>query len=316
MRSKIYRIKPLIESRVWGGQKLQEQFGYQTDLENIAEAYHVIAIPNHLDNEVEGTNLHLSEFYHENRSLFDCDSEDLPVRLVSACASGRLSYHLHPTDQYGLEHEGMRGKLEGSFTLRQSSEEYEMFLGHNAKTKEEFISLVEEGNWDQLMRMVKVKYGDYVHMPIGTLHGEGGDGSDICIAFSTNGDVTYRLYDYGRVDPKRPLSVNDVIENVNIPDNKTLPQTIIPIQENGYLIYHYYSNPGEYVGKRILVRDSCEYELEEFMFILCVEGSGFIEDIAIKAGDTIFIPAHYGKLKIRGKLDLCILSYLSLAKEL
>lgn len=307
---KIYRITPILEERIWGGQLLKERFHYDTDLENIAEAYHVIAIPGHLDNLVADTGEPLSVFFQKNRELFDCNCSFLPVRMVSACADGRLSYHLHPTDAYGLEHEGMRGKIEGGFTLTQSQEEYEMYLGHNARTREEFAAMVHEGRWEELMRRVRVKYGDFVHMPIGTLHGESGDGTEIMVAFSTNGDITYRLYDYGRVDPKRPLHEEKVIEVVNVPDNTIGSRTVLPRKEEGCLIYDYYSGEGEYVGKRVKTCGEGRFGLEEFMFILCVEGEGDIGGYSIEAGETLFVPAHFGTLQIRGRLDLCILSYI------
>ena len=52
MKKRIYRIEPILEERVWGGQKIREKFQYKTDLKNIAQVYHVIGIPNHLDNLV------------------------------------------------------------------------------------------------------------------------------------------------------------------------------------------------------------------------------------------------------------------------
>ena len=46
------------------------------------------------------------------------------------------------------------------------------------------------------------------------------------------------------------------------------------------------------------------------MFILCGDGTGEINDESVKPGETIFIPADYGELTIKGKMDLFILSYI------
>lgn len=46
---KLYKILPVFEERLWGGQRLRERFGYRSGLKNIAEVYNVIAIPGHLD---------------------------------------------------------------------------------------------------------------------------------------------------------------------------------------------------------------------------------------------------------------------------
>lgn len=305
-----YRIKPILEERLWGGTRIIEKFHYETDLKKVAEVYHVIAIPNHLDNVVLDTGENLSDFYHNHRELFNCSSPDLPVRLVSANPDGKLSYHLHPTDEYGLTHEGMRGKIEGGFTIEETGEEYETILGHNAKTLDEFKEWVRTEQWDKLFRKIKGHVGDYSHTPIGTLHGESGDGSTIMIAFSTNGDVTYRLYDYGRDDPTRPLNQQAVFDNVTIPDNTITGYRVEPHTKDGCLIYDYYEKKQEYVGKRIKVDGEGTYELKEFMFVLGLQGTGSINGYTINPGETLFIPANSGILSIKGKgLDMAVLSY-------
>lgn len=308
--SKFYHLKPIIEERVWGGQLIQKQFNYKTELNNIAEVYHVIAIPKHLDNIVEEENICLSEFYPKHKELFDCSCEELPVRLVTACAAGKLSCHLHPTDEYGLSHEGMRGKVEGSYVITDNDCEVDFYLGHNAKTKEEFNELVDNGEWSKLLRKVKGRLTDFCHTPIGTLHAESGDGSVIDVAFSSNGDVTYRLYDYDRNDPKRPLNVKAVKDNVNIPDDKIAPYHVEPYEKNGCLIYDYYSKEKEYVGVRIKTTPNSFYNREQFMFILCTGGETKINEYSIKPGETLFIPAHSGDLHFSGEADLAILSYI------
>lgn len=306
-----YHIMPIYEERIWGGNQLKEKFHYETELSNIAEAYHVIAIPNHLDNIVCEENIPLSEFYKKHPDLFNCGTEELPVRLVSACAKDKLSCHLHPTDKYALEHEGMRGKVEGSYVITEEDAEVEFCLGHTAKTKEEFINMVNNKEWENLLRKVKGKMTDFCHTPIGTLHAEEGDGNYISIAFSSNGDVTYRLYDYERNDPARPLNVQAVIDNVNIPDNTIKPYSVEPYEKNGCLVYDYHAEAGAYVGVRLKTSAGASYEREEFMFILCTGGETDINGYHIKPGETLFIPAGSGRLDFSGTADLAVLSYIN-----
>ncbi len=308
--SVFYHITPILEERVWGGSLIQEKFHYKTDLKNIAEAYHVIAIPGHLDNMVGEEDVPLSQFYKEHRELFDCMPDELPVRLVSACAAGKLSCHLHPTDAYGLENEGMRGKVEGTYTLTEEDMDVEYCMGHTARTKEEFVKMVEQGEWDKLLRRFKGKLTDFCHTPIGTLHAEEGDGRYISIAYSSNGDVTYRLFDYERNDPKRPLNIQAVIDNVNIPDARIKPYPVKPYEKNGCLVYDYHCEPGAYVGVRLKTAAGASYEREEFMFILCTDGETEINGYRITPGETLFIPAHSGRLSFTGNADLAVLSYI------
>ena len=110
MPNQIYQILPVFEERLWGGQRLRERFGYQSDLKNIAEVYNVIAIPGHLDCTVADTGEKLSLFYHTHRELFDCETPEMPVRMIMCAAKEPLSIQIHPDDDYALAHEGMRGK--------------------------------------------------------------------------------------------------------------------------------------------------------------------------------------------------------------
>lgn len=309
MEKKIYRVEPILEERVWGGQKIREKFHYKTDLKNIAQVYHVIAIPGHLDNKME-TGEYLSEFYHKNRALFQCQAEDLPVRLVTCCAAAPLSIHLHPHDDYALVHEGMRGKIEGGVEIEAKDEYYTARVGHVAKTREEFIEMVEAGDFENLMGREERKVGEFHPVPYGQLHGGSGDRQNIDVAWSTNGDVTYRLYDRGRNDPNRKLHIKEVLDTVPIPDNPVEYVQPIPYKQNGCLLYDYYAEPGEYVARRIKSDETAEFQDDKFMFILCGDGSGYINDISLHPGETIFVPAEYGKLSLKGKMDLFILSYI------
>jgi mannose-6-phosphate isomerase len=120
-----------------------------------------------------------------------------------------MSIQLHPDDDYAMKHEGKKGKPDGVFFIEG---EGEMVLGHNAKTKEEFLELMNEGNWDQLVRKIRVKKGDFVDVPFGTLHAFGA--GFLLIEFTQNADLTYRLYDYDRIDPitntQRTLHIRQV----------------------------------------------------------------------------------------------------------
>jgi mannose-6-phosphate isomerase len=40
-------------------------------------------------------------------------------------------------------------------------EDTEIIFGHTASTKEEFVEMIENGQWNKLLRRVKVKSGDF-----------------------------------------------------------------------------------------------------------------------------------------------------------
>ncbi len=310
MDKRIYFIEPILEERIWGGQRLKEKYRIQTDLKNIAEIYTVIAIPGHLDCDVRGTGRKLSEFYHLHPELFGSETPDMPVRMIVGNSADRLSIQLHPDDEYGLLHSGMRGKPEGCVFF-EGEGEGSMVFGHYARTKEEFIHLSRTGQWDKLLKYVPIRKDSFVHIPYGTLHAFGAGG--LCAAFSTNGDVTYRLYDYDRVDQAtgkpRQLHVQEVYDNITVPDADREAVRVEPFQKDGCEICLYHDEPGCYTGGRLIVRGQGTYRQDEFLFMTCINGRGTIDGVPVGELDTVFLPQDYGAIGIQGDLDLVFVSY-------
>lgn len=309
MEQKIYRIKPVFEERMWGGQHLIEKYHYQTELKNIAESYCCIAIPNHLDCDVIDTGDKLSDFYHQNRELFGSDTDDIPIRLTVESVLDNMSVQIHPEDEYALEHFHQYGKPGGILYLEGTPTD--LLLGHHAKTKEEFIQWNETRQFDKLFRFVDYVPGDFIHIPANTLHSFRIRG--IMIAFARNSDVTLRLYDYDRMDPKtgkpRKMHVKEVYENVTIPDDQILP-TRGRIVEQGALTHTvYYDAPGEYTAGRVQVKEKASFGLNEFYFLFCVNGGGTVNGQRFQMGDVLFVPQKFGPIDLAGDMDFVYCSY-------
>ena len=309
MEQKIYRIKPVFEERMWGGQHLIEKYHYQTELKNIAESYCCIAIPNHLDCDVIDTGDKLSDFYHQNRELFGSDTDDIPIRLTVESVLDNMSVQIHPEDEYALEHFHQYGKPGGILYLEGTPTD--LLLGHHARTKEEFIQWNETRQFDKLFRFVDYVPGDFIHIPANTLHSFRIRG--IMIAFARNSDVTLRLSDYDRMDPKtgkpRKMHVKEVYENVTIPDDQILP-TRGSIVEQGALTHTvYYDAPGEYTAGRVQVKEKASFGLDEFYFLFCVNGGGTVNGQRFQMGDVLFVPQKFGPIDLAGDMDFVYCSY-------
>ena len=310
MKQKLYRLEPVFEERLWGTQRLREKYGYETDLDNIAEVYNVCAMPGHLDNVVSGTGLFLSEFYREHRELFGCDTEEMPVEVCMAHSNSYLSVQVHPDDAYAFLHEGSRGRPEGGVVI-EADGDCRVVLGHHAKTREEFKELAEKGEWDRLLRYIETKPDQYTQTPAWTLHAFCPNA--LVVAFSTNADITYRLYDYERLDPKtgrlRQLHTQQVIDHVTVPDDTI--QAFYPEvrREQGCEICQYHDEPGAFTCGRIKVSGTGRYETDDFMFYVCVDGAGTINRVPVKGGETLFAPKGFGVAVFEGELDLMYVTY-------
>lgn len=307
---KLYKIVPVFEARLWGGQAIREKFGYETDLPNIAEVYNVVALPGHLDNEVEGTGMTLSEFFAAHPELFDCDWDRVPVETCIAYAVEILSIQVHPDDDYGLQHDGMRGRPEGVVVF-DGLEDNRVVVGHHAQSLDQFKEWAEGQEWDKLLRHVNLKKNDFINIPAGTLHAFGA--GSIAVAFSPNSDITYRLYDFDRVDPAtgqpRALHTQQVYDTITVPDDQVVPVPPVPVEEGGLEGTLYHDDPGSYTAGRVRSTGRGTFSRPEFVFFTCIEGAGRIGDLDIKAGETVFVPARFGEVDIEGELDLMYVSY-------
>lgn len=305
---KIYHIRPLYKSFIWGGHKLIEFFNLETTMENIGTVYHVISLPGELDNIVEETNQPLSIFFEENRELFGISTSYFPIRMTTTANEGFQSYQLHPNDEYALSHENQQGKVSGAVALEESDKVSTRLFGNKAKNIEEFKKLVLAKDWDNLFTTLDVKDGDFVHTPAGVIHGGYGDGQ-ITSTFGTNGDITYRFYDLDRNDPNRPLHLQEVFDCATVPEVPFESKHVEPKKYGKLDIYDYYDIAGEYVAKRIKCHGEGTYNYQEFMFISCVGGCGTINDEKITLGETLFIPKDFKDLTLIGEMDLIIVSY-------
>lgn len=124
---------------------------------------------------------------------------------------------VHPDDQYGLANEGEFGKTECWYVLS-ADEGAEIVFGHNATSKSEFRSMIEQNKWTELLRSVKVKAGDFFYFPSGTVHAIGQ--GVMVLETQQSSDTTYRLYDYYRKDntgKPRELHIEKSIDVTTIP---------------------------------------------------------------------------------------------------
>lgn len=72
-------------------------------------------------------------------------------------ANDNLSVQVHPNDEYAKKNEnGELGKTECWYVI-DCSDDAEIIIGHNAKSHKEFVNMVNNNEWDKLLRKVNIK---------------------------------------------------------------------------------------------------------------------------------------------------------------
>lgn len=106
----------------------------------------------------------------------------------------------------------------------------------------------------------------------------------------------------------RPIQPEAVYENVNLPDKLIGFQYFPAAEEFGCRVTRYWDEPGLYTLMRIQTDGEGHFLHERFAFYTCVKGEGTINDVPVRQGDTVLVPAGTGWIHLHGALDLFLAS--------
>ncbi|CRZ35127.1 mannose-6-phosphate isomerase type 1 [Herbinix hemicellulosilytica] len=304
-------IDPVFKSMVWGGNRLKTEFGYDIPDEHTGECWAISAHPNGDCTIKNGTfkGKSLSWLWENKRELFGNRTEErFPLLVKIIDAKEDLSIQVHPDDKYAYENEnGSFGKTECWYIL-DCKENGEIVIGHNAKDKEELKQMIEHKKWDELIRVCPIKKGDFFQITPGTVHAI--KGGTMLLETQQSSDVTYRLYDYDRLDNGKPrqLHIKQSIDVINCPHMDAQTGGKI-IKDKRWEIRELISCPYYTVKKIDLWGELKLAQDKDFMNVSIIEGDGEIDGIKVSKGDHFILPHGYGEFKLKGDMEL-IISYI------
>lgn len=306
--SEILRLAPAFKDYLWGGSIIKEKYGV-TDMDKVAEAW---VLSTHkdgqsvvIDGSLKGKTLAevLTLMGEEALGKNAADFEMFPQMIKIIDAEQSLSIQVHPSDEYALKNEGQYGKTEMWYILDAKDGAGIYYSVKKECTKEELQAAIESGKIDDVLSFIPVKKGESYFIPSGTVHAIG---AGLLIAeVQQNSNVTYRVYDYGRVgaDGKpRELHIEKALEVANLTsiknENKKTAQAlpdgkITPICSCPYFGVTEIEIDGQY---KFTPKDS-------FVCVLITNGQGTINGKEFGQYDTFFLPADIGEVSLSGKFD-------------
>ncbi len=126
---------------------------------------------------------------------------DFPLLAKFIDAAQPLSIQVHPDDAYAHTHEretGFHGKTEAWYIL-QAEEGATVLYGLNeTHSPADFREAIDSGAIEGLFHRLPVRAGDVIFVSAGTIHAI--DSGITLFEIQQKSDLTYRVYDYGRVD--------------------------------------------------------------------------------------------------------------------
>ena len=293
----LVKLKPGVKDYIWGGTYFKK-FNKGTSLDRVSECWELSVRDN--DSSI------IASGKDEGKRLVDVlTKEDIgpvmdrfpyfPLLIKLIDAKENLSVQVHPSDDYALKYEQSFGKSE-MWHIISADEGSGLYVGLNKDySKEEIERALKEGSILNCLNFFKVKPGDTFVINPGTIHAIGAGVR--LIEIQQNSNLTYRLYDYNRVDKDgnpRELHIKKALDVIDYKQYKVVKSTNELLADNKY-----------FTVKEVNFDKELEINANERAFIsfTFLEGEGKVDDIPYSKYDTFFLP--YGKkclIKGKGKV--------------
>lgn len=314
----IMKLLPSGKDYLWGGTRLREEYGKKIDLTPLAETWECSVHPDGpsvVDNgEFKGQTLTEVLKQHPEYLGNKVKNGELPILVKFIDAKQDLSVQVHPDDEYAQVHEHQNGKTEMWYVI-DAEEGASIIYGFKHKVTEKILRhAIETGTLDKHLQKVEVHKGDTFFVPAGTVHGIG---KGILIAeIQESSNVTYRVYDYNRVDKngkKRELHFEKAVSVMNMgisPDIRQKPRIVKyqPGCSKELLCCCKY-----FETELIRVTKGFSFSVMDssFQVIMCLDGCGQVETMDVDCkpvrfgkGDTLFLPAKCGRCLVIGNISI------------
>ncbi len=307
-------LEPVGKDYIWGGTRLKTEYGKNIDMTPLAETWecstHSDGPSRIVNGEFAGRTLDVVLREHPEflgKRVKSADGLPILIKLIDAAQD--LSVQVHPDDEYAREHEGLNGKTE-LWCVIDAQPDASIVCGFaHPVTRELLGTAIETGNFAKHLQRVPVHKGDVFFIPAGTIHSIG---AGVIIAeIQENSNVTYRVYDYDRIDKygqKRLLSYEKALDVLDMqPANQA--------RQKPKLIKCRPGGSGEilcrcryFTVERIRVSDEYTFYISDdsFQVLLCEEGTGSVklnrdtEELDLSKGKCVFLTANTGECHVIG----------------
>lgn len=308
----ILKLSSIGKDYLWGGTRLIKEYGKNFNLDKLAETWELSCHPDGLCTIAEGefAGKTLREYLNAvgNKVLgTKCQQmEQFPLLIKFIDAKSDLSIQVHPSDEYALKHEGQYGKTEMWYIMDCQPGAFIYYGFKESITNEEFAERIQNKTLLEVLNKVKVKKGDVFFIEPGTIHAIGG--GNLIAEIQQNSNVTYRVYDYGRVGAdgkERELHIDKAKAVAKCTPPKRDYDFGSHLVSCDYFTVDKFTLDGKSIKKMSGIVDNTS-----FASVLVLDGQGTIragaEAVEVKKGDSIFMEAGTGKFEVEGELEMLI----------
>lgn len=316
------KFKPILKQHIWGGDALLEMkrgqrirvdknkvYGESWDVSGIDGNISVISNGFFKGNNLqEAIEVYMGEIVGE--SVFERFGLSFPLLLKTLHCKDKTSVQVHPDDELAAERHDSCGKTEMWYVVS-AEPGATLYIGFKDPkiTREQYIDAVAQGTVADIIEPVTVKAGDAFLIPSGTVHSI--SGGVTLIEIQQPVDLTYRIFDWNRVDEKgnsRELHTAYAVDAIDFTSNvaackreyKARKNEAVEIVKCDYFTCNILSVEGG-VERNLSSLDS-------FVLYYCTEGDAQIVTDdgteTIRKGEVVLIPADANEITISGRANL------------
>jgi mannose-6-phosphate isomerase len=301
------RFRPYFKEFIWGGRRLETVF--HKDLppgKTIGESWEVFDKDVITNGPLEGKTLleAIGMYGNELLGRQGARFKKFPLIAKLTATEMNLSIQVHPNDEQAARMEpesGFTGKTEMIYIL-DAKPGAKVYFGFDKKVDPQTLRSHISGGGEiiNLIQEVDAKAGDVFLIRPGTVHGYGA--GLIYFELQQNSDITYRLYDWNRVDSSgkpRELHIQKGLEVIDYDVVKPEKiQSVCLKEEVGEDCF--LTACRQFLVEDLGLSKSYSTSTEEDSFhLLCVTGgevtlvadSHFEPELKLGLGDVVLIPA-------------------------
>ncbi len=305
------KFKPVFKEKIWGGDKIRTVFGMDfAPLPNCGEAWVLsgygddVSVVNNgflAENQLD----ELIEVYMEDlvgEVVFEKYGNKFPLLIKILNSNDWLSIQVHPDDSLAASRHNDSGKTE-MWYVADAEPGARLISGFNREMNADlYLSNLEQGTIKEIMNYEQVQKGDVFFIPSGRVHALGP--GLLIFEIQQTSDLTYRIYDFDRVDDKgnpRQLHTDLALEALDFTRHENYRteydhefNKTVPVVESTYfntsLIHFGTPVVKDYSG------------LDSFVILQCAEGKCMVEYDegveTLQAGEVMLIPAVMERIRI------------------
>jgi len=304
------KFKAILKSNIWGGKRLQSVLQKPIgQMETCGESWEISGVKKNISEVANGAlkGEKLTDLIDKYKGglvgdhVFKSFGTDFPLLIKFIDANQDLSIQVHPDDVLAKKRHNSFGKTEMWYVI-DAEENATLISGFNKRTnKDEYLERFNSGELMSLLNREQANNDDVFFLPAGRVHTIG---KGLLIAeIQQTSDITYRIYDFDRVDKdgnSRQLHIDEALGAIDFnyyDDYKTkYDQTNAQVE---------LASCNYFICNRILAEETIAKDysaVDSFVILMALEGSGEIKtaegSYAYTKGDTYLLPANINEISL------------------